>query len=132
MRTCLATDALRMAIQRQRPGIGDVIIHSDRGCQYTSIDFRTLALANGIIPSVGHTGICYDNAMAESFNATIKKELINLHTWPTLRAVRKAVFEYIEVYYNRKRPHSNIGNATPCEFEHNSLGIIDSEMATMA
>lgn len=132
MRTSLVTDALRMAIERQRPGIGEVVIHSDRGCQYTSADFRTLALANGIIPSVGHTGICYDNAMAESFNATIKKELIYLHTWPTLRAVRKAVFEYIEVYYNRKRPHSGIGNAAPCEFEHNSLQTIDSKMAAMA
>lgn len=132
MRTSLVTDALRMAIERQRPGIGDVVIHSDRGSQYTSIDFRTLALANGIIPSVGHTGICYDNAMAESFNATIKKELIYLHTWPTLRAVRKAVFEYIEVYYNRKRPHGNIGYATPCEFEHNSLETIDSNLTATA
>ena len=132
MRTSLVTDALRMAIERQRPRIGDVVIHSDRGCQYTSVDFRTLALANGIIPSVGHTGICYDNAMAESFNATIKKELIHLHTWPTLRAVGKAVFEYIEVYYNRKRPHTGIGNTAPCEFEHNSLQMIDSEMAATA
>jgi putative transposase len=89
-------------------------------------------LANGIIPSVGHTGICYDNAMAESFNATIKKELINLHTWPTLRTVRNAVFEYIAVYYNRKRPHSSIGNATPSEMEYNSLRTIDSEMAEAA
>jgi transposase InsO family protein len=85
-------------------------------------------LANGIIPSVGHTGICYDNAMAESFNATIKKELIHLHTWPSMQAVRKEVFEYIEVYYNRKRPHSSIGNLTPCEMEHNSLEIIDNGM----
>lgn len=62
-----------------------------------------MALSNGIIPSVGHTGICFDNAMAESFNATIKKELIHLHTWPTLSKVME-VFRYIEVYYNRKRP----------------------------
>ena len=89
-------------------------------------------MANGIIPSVGHTGICYDNAMAESFNATIKKELIHLHTWPTLRAVKKAVFEYIAGYYNRKRPHTSIGNAVPCEFEQNSLQAIDSEMAATA
>lgn len=132
MRTSLVTDALRMAIEQQRPAIGEVVIHSDRGCQYTSIDFRAFALANGIIPSVGHTGICYDNAMAESFNATIKKELINLHTWPSLRAARNAVFEYIEVYYNRKRPHSSIGNMTPSEMEHNSLETIDNEMAVTA
>jgi transposase InsO family protein len=74
--------------------------------------------------SSGHT-----NAMAESFNATIKKELIHLHTWPTLRAVRNAIFEYSEVYYNRKRPHSSIGNATPSEMEHSSLETIGSEMA---
>jgi transposase InsO family protein len=119
MRTSLVTDALAMAIGRQRPGIGDVVIHSDRGSQYTSRTFRDMALANGIIPSVGHTGICFDNAMAESFNATIKKELIHLHTWPTLSKVKKEVFHYIEVYYNRKRPHSRIGNLAPCEVEHN-------------
>lgn len=117
MRKSLVTDALKMAIDRQRPGIGETIIHSDRGSQYTSHTFRDLALANGVIPSVGHTGICYDNALSESFNATIKKELIHLHTWPTLDKLRKAIFSYIEVYYNRKRPHTRIGNSTPCEFE---------------
>jgi putative transposase len=128
MRTSLVTDALAMAIDRQRPGIGDVVIHSDRGSQYTSRDFRDMALANGIIPSVGHTGICFDNALAESFNATIKKELIHLHTWPTLSKVKKEVFYYIEVYYNRKRPHSRIGNLTPCEAEHNWRQGFDKEL----
>jgi putative transposase len=132
MRTSLVTDALAMAIERQRPEIGDVVAHSDRGSQYTSSEFRDLALANGIIPSVGHTGICYDNAMAESFNATIKKELIYQHTWPSMQDVRKAVFEYIEVYYNRKRPHSGIGYATPCEMEHNFFEEFDREMASVA
>jgi putative transposase len=70
--------------------------------------------------------------MAESFNATIKKELIHLHTWPTLKAVRHAVFEYIEVYYNRKRPHTSIGNTTPSKMEHNSLRTIDGERAEAA
>lgn len=128
MRTSLVTDALAMAINRQRPGIGDVVIHSDRGSQYTSRAFRDMALANGIIPSVGHTGICFDNAMAESFNATIKKELIHLHTWPTLSKVKKEVFHYIEVYYNRKRPHSGIGNLAPCEAEHNWYQEFDKEL----
>lgn len=128
MRTSLVTDALAMAIDRQRPGIGDVVIHSDRGSQYTSRDFRDMALANGIIPSVGHTGICFDNALAESFNATIKKELIHLHTWPTLSKVKKEVFYYIEVYYNRKRPHSRIGNLAPCEAEHNWCQEFDKEL----
>jgi transposase InsO family protein len=128
MRASLVTDALAMAIDRQRPGIGDVVIHSDRGSQYTSRDFRDMALANGIIPSVGHTGICFDNALAESFNATIKKELIHLHTWPTLSKVKKEVFYYIEVYYNRKRPHSRIGNLAPCEVEHNWRQEFDKEL----
>jgi transposase InsO family protein len=75
MRTSLVTDAPRMAIDQQRPGIGEVVVQS---AQYTSNEFRTRTLANGIIPSVGHTGICFD-AMTESFNATIKKELIHLH-----------------------------------------------------
>jgi putative transposase len=131
MRTSLVTEALAMAIDRQRPGIGDVVIHSDRGSQYTSRDFRDMALANGIIPSVGHTGICFDNAMAESFNATIKKELIHLHTWPTLSKVKKEVFYYIEVYYNRKRPHSRIGNLAPCEVEHNWRQEFDKELLRM-
>ena len=91
---------------------------SSNGSQYTSGEFRALALANGIIPSVGHTGICFDNAMAESFNATIKKELIHLQTWPTLSKLKNEVFHYIEVYYNRQRPHTGIANLTPCEMEH--------------
>lgn len=132
MRTSLVTDALRMAIDRQQPEIGDVVIHSDRGSQYTSHEFRNLALANGIIPSVGHTGICFDNAMAESFNATIKKELIHLHTWPTLTKVKKEVFHYIEVYYNRKRPHTKIGNLAPCDMEHKARPEFDTELPEAA
>jgi putative transposase len=127
MRTSLVTDALRMAIDRQRPGIGDVVVHSDRGSQYTSHEFRALALANGIVPSVGHTGVCFDNAMAESFNATIKKELIHLSSWPTLSKVKKEVFHYIEVYYNRRRPHGGINYRTPCEMENNPTREFDKE-----
>ncbi|MPY79528.1 MAG: IS3 family transposase, partial [Actinophytocola sp.] len=132
MRTSLVTDALRMAIDREQPGIGEVVIHSDRGSQYTSHEFRNLALANGIIPSVGHTGICFDNAMAESFNATIKKELIHLHTWPTLSKVKKEVFHYIEVYYNRKRPYKKIGYLAPCDMEHNYRQEFDTELLKTA
>jgi putative transposase len=117
MRTELVTNALAMAIERRNPPIGQTVVHSDRGSQYTSRDFRALALANGIIPSVGHTGICFDNAMAESFNATIKKELIHQHAWPTFDRVKHAVCEYIEVYYNRKRPHTRIAGLSPYEFE---------------
>ena len=69
-------------------------------------------------PSVGRTGICYDNAVAESFFATLKKELIHLRPWPTLVHLRTAVFEYVESYYNRRRRHSTIGYDTPIEYEH--------------
>jgi putative transposase len=132
MRTELVTDALAMAVERRRPAKGQTVVHSDRGSQYTSREFRDLALANGIIPSVGRTGICYDNAMAESFNATIKKELIHLRTWPTLGKVKSAVFEYIEAYYNRKRPHTRIGNLSPCEFELTFPVQLDSGMGEAA
>jgi putative transposase len=132
MRTELVTDALTMAVERRRPAKGQTVVHSDRGGQYTSHEFRELALANGIIPSVGNTGICFDNAMAESFNATIKKELIHLHTWPTLGKVKSAVFEYIEVYYNRKRPHTRIGNLSPWEFELAFPAQLDGGMGEAA
>ena len=77
----LVLDALDMALAARRPGIGEAVMHTDRGAQYTSHDFRDRCLANGVIPSVGPNGTCYDNAAAESFNATIKKELIHQHLW---------------------------------------------------
>jgi putative transposase len=117
MRTELVTEALTMAIRRRRPPTGSVVFHSDRGSQYTSNAFRDLCLSNGIIPSVGKTGICFDNAAAESFNATLKKELIHLHVWSGLKKVRQAVFEYVETYYNRKRIQKKLGYLTPVEYE---------------
>lgn len=132
MRTSLVTDALSMAITNQNPGIGECVIHSDRGAQFTSAAFRDLALANGIIPSVGHTGICFDNAMAEAFNATIKKELVHLHPWPTIEKLRKEVFAYIEIYYNRKRPHSRIGYLTPWERETRWAEMLDNNTTKAA
>ncbi|MBT8228234.1 MAG: IS3 family transposase [Dactylosporangium sp.] len=116
MRTSLIIDALRMAIIHRNPPHG-VIFHSDRGAQYTSHEFRDFCRRNGVRPSVGRTGICYDNAVAESFFATIKKELIHLHPWPTLAHLKVAVFEYIESYYNRRRRHSSIAYHTPAEYE---------------
>ena len=107
---------------------GEVVFHSDRGSQYTGTEFRGLCLANGIIPSVGHTGICYDNAAAESFNAILKKELIHLRVWAGLKAVKRAVFEYVEVYYNRKRIQKQLGYLTPFEYEYG----IDTRMADVA
>jgi putative transposase len=116
MRTDLIIDALRMAIIHRDPPPG-VIFHSDRGAQYTSTEFRDFCRDNGVRPSVGRTGICYDNAVAESFFATLKKELIHTRPWPTIDRLRTAVFEYIESYYNRRRRHSAIGYDTPIEYE---------------
>jgi transposase InsO family protein len=115
MRTDLIIDALRMAIIHRNPKCA--IFHSDRGSQYTSDEFRDFCRANDVRPSVGRTGICYDNAVAESFFGTLKKELIHTRPWPTLDKLRTAVFEYIESYYNRRRRHSTIGYDTPIEHE---------------
>ena len=108
MRTGLVLEAVDNALAARGPGIGigELVVHHDRGSQYTSGRYRDRLFAEGIIPSVGHTGICYDNAAAESFNATIKKELIYQHVWRDAGEVRTAVFDYIERYYNhvRKNP----------------------------
>ena len=117
MRTDLIIDALRMALIHRDPPAG-VIFHSDRGAQYTSSEFRDFCRDNGVRPSVGRTGICYDNAVAESFFATLKKELIHTQPWPAIDKLRAAVFEYIESYYNRRRRHSAIDYDTPTEYEN--------------
>ncbi len=117
MREEMVIDALAMATRNRNPGIGDVDFHSDRGSQYTGRAFRDACLSYGIIPSVGKTGICFDNAAAESWNATFKKELIHLRAWKDLAHVRHAAFEYIEVYYNRTRIQKALGYLSPSEFE---------------
>jgi putative transposase len=117
MRTELVEDALAMAFVQRAPRTG-VIFHSDRGCQYTSGDFARLARANGVMLSVGRTGECWDNAVAESFFATIKRELIETRAWPTRSGLRRAVFDYIEGWYNTRRLHSSLGYCSPAEFEN--------------
>ena len=116
MRTELVTDALQMALTHRRPK-GKVIFHSDRGTQYTSKDFAKFCKKNNIRRSLGRTGICYDNAVAESFFASYKKELIHTRPWPNLKSVARATFEWIEMYYNRTRRHSTLGYLTPNEYE---------------
>jgi putative transposase len=116
MRTELVEDALSMAFARRRPSDG-VIFHSDRGCQYTSGDYAALARANGVILSVSRKGECWDNAVAESFFATIKRELINDRAWPTRTGLHRAVFDYIEGWYNTRRLHSTLGYLSPAEYE---------------
>jgi putative transposase len=116
MRTDLVITALDMAVKTRRPAPG-VIFHSDRGSQYTSDRFRSFCTSNGGRSSVGKTGICSDNAVSESFFATLKKELVHLRPWPTLDRLRAALFDYIETYYNRRRLHSTLGYRTPHEYE---------------
>jgi putative transposase len=99
------------------PGDGSAYYAHRSRQSYTGHAFRDLCLTNGILPSVGHTGICFDNAAAESFNATLKKELINLHGWSGPRAVKQAIFEYIEVYYSRRRIQKALDYRTPFEYE---------------
>jgi len=121
LRTELVTAALDMAITHRTPPAG-VIFHSDRGCQYTSTAFDLYCEKNKIRRSLGRTGICYDNAVAESFFATYKKELIHTRPWPDVAAVKKATFDWIETYYNTRRRHSTLGYLTPTEYE---LGFTD-------
>jgi putative transposase len=110
-----------MAVARRRPDAG-VVHHSDRGSQYTSLVFSRRGKAVGIEVSMGAKGSCFDNAVLESFHATIKKDLIHRRSWPTKAEARVAVFEYIEVFYNRRRRHSTLGYLSPAQFENGSLG----------
>jgi transposase InsO family protein len=116
MRTELVEDALTMAFANRAPEEG-VVFHSDRGCQYTSQDFADLARTNGVVLSVGRKGECWDNAVAESFFATIKRELIDTRAWPTRKGLRRQVFEYIEGWYNTRRLHSSLGYLSPAQYE---------------
>lgn len=116
MRTSLVEDALKMAFVQRRPARG-VIFHADRGAQYTSRDLAHLAHNNGVVLSVGRTGVCWDNAVAESFFATIKRELVETRPWPTRAGLRRAVFSYIEGWYNTRRRHSSLGYLSPSAFE---------------
>jgi len=116
MRTELVEDALKMAFTNRRPEEG-LIFHSDRGCQYTSRDFAEMARANGVVLSIGRKGECWDNAVAESFFATIKRELIDDRSWPTRAGLHRAVFDYIEGWFNTRRLHSTLGYLSPNQYE---------------
>ncbi len=121
MRTELVLAALEMALDQCRPE--QVIHHSDQGSQYTSIAFGNHCRDAGVSPSMGTVGDCYDNAMAESFFATLECELLDRTVFRTRDAARLEVFDFIEGFYNPKRRHSSIGYLSPVEFEaqyHNS------------
>jgi putative transposase len=112
----LTRDALTMAMISRQPGRG-VLHHTDRGSQYAAGDYRALLTAHGMECSMSRVGDCWDNAVAESFFATLKRELADECDWPTREAARTAVFEYIEVWYNRQRRHSSLGYVSPAAYE---------------
>ena len=120
MRSDLVVDALRMAVARRRPEAG-LIHHSDQGSQYVSLAFGQTARDQGIAVSMGSKGDCFDNAVAESFFATLKKELVNRNAWPARAEMRTAVFDYIEIFYNATRRHSTLGMLSPDEYEKINL-----------
>jgi transposase InsO family protein len=116
MRTELVSDALAMALARRRPGPG-LLHHSDRGVQYASDDYQGLLAASQIAVSMSGKGDCWDNAVMESFWATLKTELVHHEHYQTREQARRSIFEYIEVFYNRKRLHSSLGYVSPETFE---------------
>lgn len=116
LKTDLVTEALQMAILHRRPGKG-LLHHSDRGVQYASEDYRQLLKLNHMRPSMSGRGDCWDNACVESFWGTLKTELVNHEHYLTHEQARQSIFEYIEVFYNRKRMHSSLGYLSPEAFE---------------
>jgi transposase InsO family protein len=113
-RTPLITSAIEMAA-RNLDLPADAVFHSDRGSNYTSAEFAAALERLGIRQSVGRTGICYDNALAESFNAALKVERVHRTAYPTRRKAKEDIARYIELRYNRTRLHSGLGYRTPQE-----------------
>ena len=116
LRAELVLDALDMALWNRRPRAG-LIHHSDHGCQYTSLAFGRRCRQAGIAQSMGSVGDCYDNALAESFFASLECELITRTRWRTHSEARMAVFDYIEGFYNPRRRHSALAYLSPAEYE---------------
>ena len=119
LQTSLVKEALEQALALRRPAAG-LLHHSDRGCQYASSAFKALLHSHQILPSMSSRGNCYDNANIESFWSTLKTELIHRQSFHDLPQASSAIFEYIEIFYNRQRIHSALGYKTPVEYEQNS------------
>ena len=117
MRLELVLNALQMALGERLTDGGLLIHHSDRGSQYASETYRDTLARQGIVCSMSRKGNCWDNAVAESFFATLKKELIDRDSWPTRRIAKSAIHEYITLFYNARRRHSYLGFVSPMEFE---------------
>ena len=116
--TTLPLAALEMALQQRRPPEG-LVHHSDRGVQYCSTAYRQRLALAGVIPSMSRPGNCYDNATMESFWSTLKRELVHRYEFATRAEAKAAIFEWIEVFYNRERFHSALGDQSPVDFETN-------------
>lgn len=116
LKTSLVEQALKAALHSRRPPAG-LLHHSDRGCQYASDHYRQLLRSHGLLPSMSAAGYCYDNAAIESFFSTLKTELIHRHQWLTHAEVKLALFDYLEVFYNRQRLHSALNYRSPAAFE---------------
>lgn len=120
MRTSLEAEltlaALRMALASRRPPPG-LLHHSDRGVQYACAEYRTLLASHDMTVSMSRVGDCWDNAVAESFFATLEAELIARHDWHSHTEARQAIFRYIETWYNRKRRHSTLNYISPVQYE---------------
>lgn len=116
METELVLSALRMARESRRPAPG-LLFHSDRGSQYASGDFTAELATHQMVASMSGKGDCYDNAVAESFFATLEFELVMKNDWETRDEARRAIFQYIEAWYNRRRRHSTLGNVSPAAYE---------------
>jgi putative transposase len=117
----LALDALLMAVWRRRP-TKPVIVHSDQGSQYGSDDWVRFCKTHNLLPSMSRRGNCYDNAAAESFFSSLKRERVRRRIYATRKDARADLFDYIEVFYNRTRRHSYLGQVSPAEFEKASNG----------
>ena len=128
LRTELALDALAMALRNRRPGAG-LIHHTDRGSQYTAAAYQATLADRGLTVSMSRAGECLDNAMAESFFATLKAEFAEQRRWPTRAAARLAIFEWIEVWYNRQRRHSALAYGAPVAHEAQHLLLLQDQAA---
>jgi putative transposase len=128
LRTELVLDALNMALEQRRPQA--VIHHSDQGCQYTSIAFGVRCKQAGVRPSMGSVGDCYDNAMCESFFATLECELLERTRFRNQAEARMAIFEFIEGWYNPRRRHSSLAYLSPLAFERRFTRVTPTAVST--
>jgi transposase InsO family protein len=122
MKAELVTDTLKMALMRRKVR-SPLLLHSDQGSQYAAVDYRAMLAENGIECSMSRKGCCWDNAVAESFFHTLKTELVHHEDYFSREQAKASIFEYIEVFYNRQRRHSHIGQMAPLVFEAATLAV---------